>query len=136
MLCVRKLDMVDISEVTMPRIQDLSASLRNLRRPWPNQWPGLPLVFDRACQELGLGNPRKGSAAHRLLGFGRAVCELVEQDGVKRHAQGQEPAYHNRLHTADTLVCMTYLLKASGALNVAGARKPAVMAMAWMFFRG
>jgi len=136
MLCVRKLDMDNTSEMTMPRIQDLSASLRNLRRPWPNQWPGLPLVFDRVCQELGLDNPRKGSAAHRLLGFGRAVCELVEQDGVKRHAQGQEPEYHNRLHIADTLVCMTYLLKTSGALNVAGARKPSVVAMALCIMAG
>ena len=136
MRCVRKLDMDDISEMTMPRIQDLSASLRNLRRPWPNQWPGLPLVFDRACQELGLGNPHKGSAVHRLQGFGRAVCELLEQDGAKRHAQGHEPAYHNRLHIADTLVCMTYLLKTSSALNVAGARKPAVVAMALCIMAG
>lgn len=116
--------------MTVPKIQDLNASLRNLRRPWPNQWPGLPLVFARVCQELGLGKPRKGSAAHRLLGFGRAVCEMVEQDGVKRHAKGLEPAYHNRLHIADTLVCMTYLLKTSSALQVPGARKPSVVAMA------
>jgi hypothetical protein len=136
MLCVQKLDMDAISEMKMPRMQDLSASLRNLRRPWPNHWPGLPIVFDRVGQELGLGNPRKGSAVHRLLGFGRAVSELVEQDGVKRHAQGQEPAYHNRLHIADTLVCMTYLLKTSGALNVKGARKPAVAAMALSIMAG
>jgi hypothetical protein len=125
-----------ISEMTMPRMQELSNSLRNLRRPWPNHWPGLPMVFDRVWQELGLGHPRKGSAVHRLLGFGRAVSIQIEQDGVKRHAQGQEPAYHNRLHIADTLVCMTYLLKTSGALNVAGARKPAVMAMALCIMAG
>lgn len=128
--------MEDVSEMTIPRLQGLTASLRNLRRPWPNQWPGLPLVFDRACQQLVLGNPRKGSALDRLLCFGRAVCQLAEQDGVKRHAHGQEPAYHNRLHIADTLVCMTYLLKTSAALNVAGARKPALVAMALCIMAG
>jgi len=128
--------MDDTPHMTMSTLQDLSASLRNLRRPWPNHWPGLPLVFDRAWQELGLGSPRKGSSAHRLRNFGRVVSELVEQDGVRRHAQGQEPAYHNRLHIADTFICMTYLLKTSAALHVPGARKPAVMAMALCIMAG
>jgi hypothetical protein len=60
----------------------------------------------------------------------------VERDGVRRHEQGQEPAYHNRLHIADTLVCMTYLLKTSAALNVPGAHEPAVMAMALSIMAG
>jgi hypothetical protein len=114
----------------MPTLHDLSAALLNLRQAWPQQWPGMPLVFDRACQQLGLDISRKGSAARRWLDFGRAVSEHVEQDGVRRQALGQEPAYHNRLHIADTLVSMTYLLKTSAALNVPGANQPAVMAMA------
>lgn len=122
--------MDDTSFLAMPALQDLIASLRNLRRPWPNQWPGLPLVFERAWLQMGLGTPRKGTAAHRLLAFGRAVAEQVEQDGARRHAQSDEPAYHNRLHIADTLVCMTYLLKTSAVLNVPGARQPALVAMA------
>ena len=122
--------MNDIPLLAMPYIQDLTASLRNLRRAWENHWPGLPLVFDRAWRELGLGTPRRGSSAHRLLDFGRAASALVEKDGVKRHEQGLEPAYHNRLHIADTLVCIAYLLKTSYAMKVAGARKTEVMAMA------
>ena len=114
----------------MPTLHDLSAALLNLRQAWPKQWPGMPLVFDRACQQLGLGSPRKGSSARRWLDFGRAVSEHVEQDGVRRQALGQEPAYHNRLHIADTVVCMTYLLKTSAALKVPGANQPTVMAMA------
>jgi hypothetical protein len=125
-----------LPQQAMPSLQDLSASLLNLRQPWPQQWPGVPLVFDRACQQLGLGSARKGSAARRLLDFGRAVSEQVERDGARRHAQGQEPAYHNRLHIADTLVCMTYLLKTSAALNVPGANQPAVMAMALSIMAG
>ena len=114
----------------LPTLQDVGAALRNLRRPWPHQWPGLPLVFDCAWAQLDLRHPRKGSPAHSLLVFGRLVSEQVEQDGLGRHAQGLEPAYHNRLHIADTLVCMTYLLKISADLKVPGANQPSVMAMA------
>jgi hypothetical protein len=122
--------MGNTSDMVLPRLQDVSAALRNLRRVWPKHWPGLPLVFDQACAQSGLGRPRKGSAVHRLLAFGRAVSEQVEQDGARRHALGLEPAYHNRLHIADTLVCMTYLLKTSAALNVPGARRHSLAAMA------
>ena len=117
-------------ELAVPTLHELSLSLRNLRKTWPHAWPGLPLVFDRASQQLGLGSARKGTVVSRWLAFGRAVSEHVEQDGIQRQAAGHEPAYHNRLHIADTLVCMTYLLKTSAALNVPGARHPAVMAMA------
>lgn len=119
-----------------PTLQQLTLSLRNLRRPWPQSWPGLPLVFDRAWQQLDLGSPRTGSQAQRLLAFGRSVAEQVEVDGAHRHSQGFEPAYHNRLHIADTLVCMTYLLKAARFLDVPGARKPSVAAMALSIMAG
>lgn len=119
-----------------PTLQQLTLSLRNLRRPWPQSWPGLPLVFDRAWQQLDLGSPRTGSQAQRLLAFGRSVAEQVEVDGANRHSQGFEPAYHNRLHIADTLVCMTYLLKAARFLDVPGARKPSVAAMALSIMAG
>lgn len=122
--------------MAMPTLQDVSISLRNLRRAWPEQWPGLPLVFDRAWAQLGSVAPRKGSSAHSLLAFGRLVADQVEQDGIRRHAQGLEPAYHNRLHIADTLVCMTYLLKTSALLDVPGARKPGIAAMALAIMTG
>jgi hypothetical protein len=128
--------MDDTLRMVMPTLHDLNAALRNLRRPWPNQWPGLLLVFDRACYQLGLTNLRQSSPESRLLAFGRAVCEQVEQDGARRFAHGHEPAYHNRLHIADTLVCMTYLLKTSAALDVPGSRKPAVLAMALCIMAG
>ena len=120
----------------LPTLSQLSTGLRNLRQPWPHAWPGLPLVFERAWQQLALGTPRAGSRAHRLWAFGRAVAEQVERDGAQRHAQGQEPAYHNRLHIADTLVCMTYLLKTSALLDVPGARKPGIAAMALAIMTG
>lgn len=111
-------------------LTELVASLRNLRRPWPKGWPGLPLVFQRAWQQLALGSPRKGSRVHALQAFGLGVCEQIERDGAQRHARGAEPAYHNRLHMADTLVCMTYLLKASAHAQVPGANRPHLAALA------
>ena len=122
--------------MAMPTLQDVGISLRNLRRAWPDQWPGLPLVFDRAWAQLGLATPRKGSSAHSLLAFGRRVAEQVEQDGARRQAQGLEPAYHNRLHIADTLVGMSYLLKTSALLAVPGAKMPSVAAMGLAIMAG
>lgn len=111
-------------------LTEVAVTLRNLRRPWPKGWPGLPLVFQRAWQQLALGSPRKGSRVHALQAFGLVVCEQIELDGAQRHARGAEPAYHNRLHIADTLVCMTYLLKASVHAQVPGANVPQVVALA------
>ncbi|MEK7344224.1 MAG: hypothetical protein AAB176_00895 [Pseudomonadota bacterium] len=118
------------SLAAMPTLSQLTTALRNLRRPWPRAWPGLPLVFERAWHRLDLASPRAGSRAHALRAFGRSVTEQVERDGARRHAQGQEPDYHNRLHIGDTLVCMTYLLLASRFLKVPGADSPPVAALA------
>lgn len=123
-----------VPRMAMPTLTQLTTALRNLRRPWPKTWPGLPLVFERACHRLDLAGPRTGT--HALLAFGRSVTEHVERDGAQRHAQGQEPAYHNRLHIADTLVCMTYLLQASRYVNVPGANLPQVAALALAIMAG
>jgi hypothetical protein len=122
--------------VAMPTLSQLTTALRNLRRPWPKTWPGLPLVFERACHRLALASPHPDARVQALLAFGLAVTEQVERDGAQRHAQGQEPAYHNRLHIADTLVCMTYLLQASRHLNVPGAHNPSVAALALAIMAG
>jgi hypothetical protein len=117
-------------------LTELATSLRNLRRPWPKGWPGLPLVFQRAWQQLALGSPRLGSRVHALQSFGRSVCEQIERDGAQRHVRGAEPAYHNRLHIADTLVCMTYLIKASVHAQVPGASSPQLAALALAIMAG
>jgi hypothetical protein len=120
----------------MPTLTQLTTALRNLRRPWPQTWPGLPLVFERACHRLDLASSGSDKRVQALLNFGLAVTGQVERDGALRHAQGREPAYHNRLHIADTLVCMTYLLKASRFLNVPGADSPALAALALAIMAG
>jgi hypothetical protein len=121
---------------TMPTLLELNTALHNLRRTWPLRWPGLPLVFERSWQQLNLSKPRSGSRAHALYQFGQAVVQQVEQDGAQRYAQGAEPAYHNRLHIADTLVCMTYLMRACRALGIAGADQAPVGALALVIMAG
>lgn len=113
-----------------PTLAGLAISLRNLRRPWPQGWPGLPLVFQRAWQQLDLGRPRPGSRTHAWQVFGHSICAHIEQDGAQRHARHAEPAYHNRLHMADTLVSMTYLLKAAVHAQVPGAASAQLAARA------
>jgi hypothetical protein len=119
-----------------PSLTELATALRNLRRPWPKGWPGLSLVFQRSWQQLALGSPRVGSRLQALQAFGLSVCEQVERDGAQRQARDAEPAYHNRLHIADTLVCMTYLLKASVYAQVPGANVPQVSALALAIMAG
>ena len=129
--------MVEPTSLTaMPTLLELNAALHNLRRPWPQNWPGLPLVFERSWQQLALGKPRAGSRTHALYLFGQTVALQVEQDGAQRHAQGAEPAYHNRLHIADTLVCMAYLIRACRALGIAGADQAPIGALALAIMAG
>lgn len=125
-----------LTRAGMPALSELSVVLKNLRRPWPDGWPGLPLVFERCWQQLELSKPRAGSRAHTLLSFGRAVVQRVERDGAARFAAGAEPAYHNRLHIADTLVCMTFLLKVSRFLRVPGANQVPHHALALSIMAG
>jgi hypothetical protein len=91
--------------------QSLVQSLQNLRAYWPSAWPGLPLVMDRCLWRLG-GVQRPSSRMKSLMALARAIADAVEQDGQNRMREQREPAYHNRLHIADTLVSMTHLLLA------------------------
>ena len=102
----------DIHPLGQDLLGRLEISLLNLREFWPQGWPGLPLVFERCMSQLGYSmQPREP----RLLAMARCALEVgewLERDGVTRRRLGREPAYHNRLHMADTLVCMTVLLQA------------------------
>lgn len=98
------------------RSTDLSASLdatlRALRDPWPHAWPGLPLVLRRCLERLGPVGGADRDRAQAVVACALEVAALVEADGGRRMADRCEPEYHNRLHVADTLVCMTHLLLA------------------------
>lgn len=93
-------------------MDSLELSLRNLRDCWPEPWPGLALVFDRCVQRLGWSADGSSPRLQALTRAAHAIAAEIERDGRARMQQGREPEYHNRLHIADTLVCMTHLLLA------------------------
>ena len=99
-----------------PTLADLHAGLIRLRASWPNAWVGLPVIVADCLQRLGhrdgLPLSDTGRASRDCIA---AVAEAIEDDGLQRHRLGNEPPYHNRLHIADTLYCMTDLLLATRA---------------------
>lgn len=100
-------------------LDSLQQSLLNLRQCWPADWPGLALVFDRCMQRLGW--PTAG-AAPRLQALVNCAHEIAANiEDAARLLNEAEPAYHNRLHIADTLVSMTHLLLALRRQKCAGA---------------
>jgi 3'5'-cyclic nucleotide phosphodiesterase len=91
----------------------LHHSLRQLRHSWATQWVGLPSVV-LACQNaLGL----TASTNTLELSCNRLslhIAELMEQRALANI--NTEPAYHNRLHTADVLVALTHLIRIQSQL--------------------
>lgn len=91
-------------------LDDLQTTFRNLRAAWPDAWPGLPLVLERCLARLGHEGRPARAEDRRILACMQELARLIEDDGQRRHRDGCEPAYHNRLHMADTLVALTALL--------------------------
>ncbi len=90
----------------------LEVSLLNLRECWPRGWPGLPLVFECCVSQLGYTMQPSDGRQAAVANCALEVAQWIEREGRQHQRRGQEPQYHNRLHMADTLVCMTLLLKA------------------------
>ena len=89
----------------------LETTLHNLRRKWPNDWPGLAVVLNSSLQQLGFDSDFKLNARNQALHdciF--SVIKAIEKDGKQRAKQQLEPRYHNRLHFADTVVALTVML--------------------------
>jgi hypothetical protein len=101
-----------------PTLDRLEQALQVLRDGWRQDWPGLPAVVEGCLVELG-GSlaprvPRRAKLLHQAT---MATALWLEQDGAQRARHGTEPAYHNRLHTADTLVALATLLRAQRSLE-------------------
>lgn len=101
-----------------PTLDRLEQALQALRDGWRQDWPGLPAVVEGCLVELG-GSlapraPRRAKLLHQAT---MATAFWLEQDGAQRARHGTEPAYHNRLHTADTLVALATLLRAQRSLE-------------------
>lgn len=72
-------------------------------------WPGLPAIVALCARSLGLPQSPEPEVA-ALLRFTEAVAQDLEALG-RALAPGQEPAYHNRLHTADVMLTVSALLR-------------------------
>lgn len=108
----------------------LEVTLLNLREFWPAQWPGLPLVFERCLSQLGYSLVPNDPRLLAVAQTAQEVAQWLEREGRRMQRQGVEPQYHNRLHMADTLVCMTVLLQAQR--KVEGTRTAKARRHEWL----
>lgn len=104
-------------------LDSLEQSLVNLRQRWPQTWPGLATVFDSCLQRLGWPIAENDRRMQALVHCAHEIAANVED--AARQLSEAEPAYHNRLHMADAMVCMAHLLLAQREAE------PAVRCDAW-----
>lgn len=114
----------------------LDETLIQLRQSWPEKWPGLAVVFAQCWRRLGHGTQGLDDRTQALLFFATLGAEHIEKDGQARASNGREPEYHNRLHMADSLACMTHLLLALRAQNLPGTRLPHLEALMLVIMLG
>lgn len=106
-------------------LHELELTLANLRHAWHgDEWPGLPKVVQSCLAQLNLRAPPQNTRIHAISQCLQSLSALMEQEGRALARKQQEPPYHNRLHTADTLVALTTLLLRSRALDQTGATTP------------
>ncbi len=106
-------------------LQQLRQTFLNLRKRWPQNWPGFDRVVQSALHQLG--HSANEPLAPRLQAMHACILEVamqVEQVGQAQALQGREPDYHNRLHISDTLVALTALLLQQRAVDQRAAQGP------------
>lgn len=87
----------------------LIQTLSHLRKAWPTDWPGLPVVLTSCMRQLWPTSlPREHDTA-ALLNAALVMANRIES--ITKTA-AYEPCYHNRLHTADALVSVCCMLQA------------------------
>lgn len=101
---------------TSPTLADLQQDFLRLRDAWQHGWVGLGSIASDCMSRLGCpDNARLACVARALRDCVAKVAQAVEADGRERQLENCEPAYHNRLHIADTLRSLTCLLLATRA---------------------
>jgi hypothetical protein len=95
-----------------------------LRQAWPLAWPGLPVIAQACSRSLGLREASEPEIV-AMWQFTLAVAQDLEALAGQL-PPGQEPRYHNRLHTADVMLTVTTLLHAQQA---SAANRPWAAAM-------
>jgi class 3 adenylate cyclase len=91
-----------------PSSEDLHQACRQLRAQWAGDWPGLPHILAQSQQSLGLTTVSDPTTV-ALNQFAQSVAQNMEQLAAGLDP-ASEPAYHNRLHTADVVCVLTTML--------------------------
>ena len=105
--------------MAMISLIELRATYLNLQRALPDKWPGLPVVFDQCMNQLGWEQSLTSALPQTfsLYHCSKELAEFIEENGKSQFDKNQEPAYHSRLHIADTIVGLTALLLAQRSAN-------------------
>ena len=105
--------------MAMISLIELRATYLNLQRAWPDKWLGLPVVFDQCMNQLGWEQSLTSALPQTfsLYHCSKELAEFIEENGKSQFDKNQEPAYHSRLHIADTIVGLTALLLAQRSAN-------------------
>jgi hypothetical protein len=98
---------------------ELRETYLNLQLAWPDKWPGLPIIFDQCVNQLGWEYSSRSALPQTfsLYHCSKELAEFIEENGKSQFDKNQEPAYHSRLHIADTIVGLTALLLAQRSAN-------------------
>ena len=89
----------------------LESTLQRLRQSWLGDWLGLPAVWRDCVSQLGGVDMQTAPIDAVAL----TLAQELEQHG--QQLGPDEPPYHNRLHFADALVCLTALLLKQRAMS-------------------
>jgi hypothetical protein len=105
--------------MAMISLIELRATYLNLQRAWTDKWPGLPVVFDQCMNQLGWKQSLTSALPQTfsLYHCSKELAEFIEENGKSQSDKNEEPAYHSRLHIADTIVGLTALLLAQRSAN-------------------
>ena len=105
--------------MSMISLIQLRATYLNLQLAWPDKWPGLPIIFDQCVNQLGWAHSSMSALPQTfsLYHCSKELAEFIEENGKSQFDKNQEPAYHSRLHIADTIVGLTALLLAQRSAN-------------------
>jgi hypothetical protein len=97
--------------------EGLHQACRHLRMNWPAHWEGLPRILTLCQQSLRLEQTTDDDTIV-LNQFAQWVAHDIEQQ-FAGNTRPTEPAYHNRLHTADVLIVLTTMLHILHATHAA-----------------
>ena len=105
--------------MAMISLIELRETYLNLQLAWPDKWPGLPIIFDQCMNQLAWEQSLTSALPQTfsLYHCSKELAEFIEENGKSQFDKNQEPAYHSRLHIADTIVGLTALLLAQRSAN-------------------